>query len=367
MTLLGNQMQPDASELRSFYESLAPRHLQPLWTQNRDLMPTHPTPAALPWRWDWRTLRDRISEAGRLVSIDRGGDRRVLALANPGLKGRPFATSTLWGAVQYLGPGEGAPAHRHSQGAVRFVLEGSGVWTTVNGDACDMAPGDLVLTPSWTWHDHRSGSDHAMIWFDGLDMPLVDGLDAQFFELDPSDDFQDIDGRNLSLDIVGDHPRLTADPLPPSPDEAFSPTLVYRWQDTEAALAGALAKADGGVAQLSFVSPVTGRALMPTLGCSITRVAGGARTRPLRSTGSSIFVVRSGSGRSVIGGVEISWQDGDMFVAPSWSAVEHHADSSSDLFAVTDRPALEALHLYREEYFDSPQAITKRFDEPLGA
>ena len=77
------------------------------------------------------------------MTIERGGDRRVLALANPGLAGLPYTSSTLWGAIQYLGPGEAAPAHRHTPSAIRFVMVGSGVYTTVNGDACDMEPGDL--------------------------------------------------------------------------------------------------------------------------------------------------------------------------------------------------------------------------------
>ncbi|MGH9300162.1 MAG: cupin domain-containing protein, partial [Acidimicrobiales bacterium] len=247
MALLGSKL-PDHG-LSEFYDSLGASHLQPLWTQNRSLMPGEPRPSTLPWLWPWEVLRDRVSEAGRLVSIDRGGDRRVLSLANPGLGGRPFATSTLWGAVQYLGPGEGAPAHRHSQGAVRFVIEGSGVWTTVDGDACDMAPGDLVLTPAWTWHDHESGSDGPMIWFDGLDMPLVESLDAQFFELDPAGDYQQVRGRNLSASSAGAS-GLAERAVPPSPDEAHSPLLIYRWSETTAELDRALEAGGGTVARV---------------------------------------------------------------------------------------------------------------------
>ncbi len=117
-----------------------------------------------------------------MIGIDRGGDRRVLSLSHPDLGGLPFATHTLWGAVQFLGGGELAPAHRHSPAALRFVLEGSGVWTLVNGDPIRMAPGDLVLTPSWTWHEHHNPGPGPMIWFDGLDVPLVRNLDAVFFE-----------------------------------------------------------------------------------------------------------------------------------------------------------------------------------------
>lgn len=353
--------------LAAFYDGLGPSHLQPLWTQNKSLMPTEPAPRAVPYLWRWADLREQMVTAGRLVSIDRGGDRRVLALANPGLGGRPFATSTLWGALQYLGPGEGAPAHRHSQNAIRLVLEGSGVWTTVDGDACDMEPGDLVLTPPWTWHDHRSSSDEPMIWFDGLDIPLVEALESQFFELSRDGDYQEVLGRNLSVAGGDGRPGLAPTARPPSPDEAHSPVLVYRWEETSLALDAQLGAADGdpGVAELEFVSPETGGSVGPTLGCRITRLEAGASTTPVRCTGSSITVVRSGEGRSIVGGVEMTWSSGDMFVTPSWVPVEHHADRRADLFAVSDRPALQALHLYREARDEEGQAVVHRF-EPAG-
>ena len=170
------------SELEQFYAELTQHNLQPLWTQAKDLMSKHPKPEAVPWLWRWETLRRLAARGGELVGIERGGERRVLSLSNPGLNGLPFATPTLWGAVQYLNPHESAPAHRHTAAAIRFVLEGDGVWTTVNGDACDMHPGDLVLTPAWTWHDHCNDGDKTMIWFDGLDLPLVNAIDAMFYE-----------------------------------------------------------------------------------------------------------------------------------------------------------------------------------------
>ncbi|MGH3327905.1 MAG: cupin domain-containing protein, partial [Streptomycetales bacterium] len=172
----------DSPELLAFYDEIDGYHLQPLWTQTGDLMPFHPRPDAVPWLWRWKRLKPLAERAGELVPIERGGERRVLALSNPGLGGRPFATPTLWAAVQYLGPRESAPAHRHTPGAIRFVLEGEGVWTLVNGDPCAMAPGDLILTPSWNWHEHHNPHDHPMVWFDGLDIPLLKALDAVFYE-----------------------------------------------------------------------------------------------------------------------------------------------------------------------------------------
>ena len=170
----------DTPDVDGLYADLAAADLQPLWTQPGLLTRT---PNRLrPHIWRWKTLRDLAERSGNLVGIDRGGDRRVLSLSHPDLGGLPFATHTLWGAVQFLGAGELAPAHRHTPAALRFVLEGSGVWTLVNGDAVHMAPGDLILTPSWTWHEHHNPGTEPMIWFDGLDLPLVQSLDAIFFE-----------------------------------------------------------------------------------------------------------------------------------------------------------------------------------------
>ena len=225
----------EQSRLDQFYADLETDDLKPLWPIAMQLMPLEPKPRAVPWLWRWKTLRELAERAGELVTIERGGDRRVLSLANPGLGGLPYATPTLWGAVQFLNGGEHAGAHRHTPGAIRFVLEGDGVYTTVNGDACDMHPGDLVLTPSWTWHDHNSSGDAPMIWFDGLDMPTVNALDAIFFENYPNEMLQPVEARNRS------ERRFPGTGLLPAgtraqPGPSHSPLLAYRRADTDAAL-----------------------------------------------------------------------------------------------------------------------------------
>ena len=169
-------------ELEAFYTDLASSDLHPLWTITEELLTHTPQPKAVPWLWPAKTLRAMADRALELIPVERGGERRVLSLGNPGLGGQPYAAGTLWGAVQCLRPGELAPAHRHTPGAIRFVLQGHGVFTTVNGDACDMHAGDLVLTPSWNWHEHTGGDESGMLWFDGLDLPMVQALDAIFFE-----------------------------------------------------------------------------------------------------------------------------------------------------------------------------------------
>ncbi len=344
------------SELEKFYADVAARDLQPLWTQTRNLMPDEPRPAAKPWLWRWQDVRPLCERAGRLVPIERGGERRVLSLSNPGLGGLPFATPTLWAAFQYLGPHESAPAHRHSPGAIRFVIEGEGAWTTVDGDACDMTPGDLVLTPSWCWHDHKNASDRPMIWFDGLDMPTVIALDGVFFEPHP-DASQPITGRNLSERKFADGGRSPNGER----DKLHSPLLVYRWRDVDDALGAALEASDDPQATIAYVSPLDGAPVLPTLGCAMTRLRPGRATRPIRRAGSSVHVVFRGRGASVIEGQRFAWQAGDSFAVPSWAAVEHEASEPADLFSIDDRPIFEKLGLYREAVLDRPQSVVGEF------
>jgi len=344
-------------EYDEFCGALAATDLQPLWKINKKIMPRQPHPKTLPWLWKWSTLLPLAQRAGELITIDRGGDRRVLALCNPGLNGMPYTSTTLWGAIQYLGPGESAPAHRHSPGAIRFVMEGDGVWTTVNGDACDMTPGDLILTPNWHWHDHTNAGPRPMIWFDGLDLPLVGWMEAVFFELYPND-LQPIERRNGSERLFG------TGIVPTSAEEGslHSPLLRYPYVQVDARLDTMLEETGSDVASLRYVNPLNGRSPLPTLGLEMVRLREGARTPPYRKTGSSIVVVFRGKGESIIGGQRFEWGEKDIFVVPSWATVEHVASEATDLFVTTDRPVLEALGLFREELLDEPQGVTDSFE-----
>jgi gentisate 1,2-dioxygenase len=340
-----------------FCGALAARDLKPLWKIAKQLMPEVPLPTTQAWLWKWEDVLPLAKRAGELITLERGGDRRVLALANPGLKGLPFTSTTLWGALQYLGPHESAPAHRHTPSAIRFVLTGAGVYTTVNGDACDMEPGDLILTPIWNWHDHNNRSDEPMVWFDGLDLPLLTTLESIFFENHP-DQLQPVDGHNLSeqgFTGVGLREIGASSPI------GHSPLLRYRWSETERTLE-ALHRAHGwSMVSLEFVNPLTGAPAVSTFACEIHRLYPGARTATRRKTGSSVYVVFQGSGYSVINGVRFEWGPGDIFVTPSWASVDHEAGEQADLFAISDRPVLQALYLYREEELTEGQEIGGTF------
>ncbi|MFF1422751.1 cupin domain-containing protein [Streptomyces sp. NPDC058280] len=348
-------------QLASLYTDLAAVDLYPLWTITRDLLTPTPRPRSVPWLWRARVLTELAERALRLVPVERGGERRVLSLGNPGLAGQPYAAGTLWGAIQCLGPGETAPAHRHTPGAIRFILSGDGVATTVDGDVCDMHPGDLILTPSWNWHDHSSTSDGPMLWFDGLDLPMIEALDAVFFEPYPDVRQPGAEPHNRSEAEAGPGPRFVSGAVRDVLTAEHSPLLVYRWSDTDRELSRLAAESGAPLVSLEYVNPETGASVLPTMSCGMHRFVPGAKTLPVRRTGNSVFVVHRGSGWSVIDGQRFDWSAGDMFVVPSWAAVEHTSGEGADLFSISDTPVLRALGLHRELTLDAAQQVTGVF------
>lgn len=338
--------------------ALAAKDLQGLWSLQTRLMPETPLPTTLPWLWRWDTLYALAEKAGRVVTLDRGGDRRVLALVNPGLGGLPFTSTTLWAAIQYLGGRESAPAHRHTPSAIRFVMQGSGAFTTVNGDACSMQAGDLVLTPNWMWHDHTNTGDDPVVWFDGLDLPLVTALESIFFENHPAAS-QEVVGHDLSQ-------RSLATPGFRDANEAANtarPTLLrYPWEETDRALNELHDSKGGLIISVEYVDPISGRSAAPTFKCEMTRLFPGGRTTTTQKTGSSVYVVYRGSGRSVVGGQVFEWSQGDIFVAPSWAPIDHQASSPvADLFVISDQPVLEALGLFKRRELPAAQPVESTF------
>lgn len=346
----GDSVGAQNEQLGQMYDAFQQADVQGLWTMPGLLTPV-PRPSAVPHRWDGRTLRALADQARELVSIDRGGDRRVLACVNPGLGGAPYATNTLWAAVQALGPGERAPAHRHTPAALRFVLSGDGVWTAVDGDPLSMSTGDLILTPSWTFHEHFNPGTSPMTWLDVLDLPMVAYLDAVFFEAGAGEPVSGQPARSDAEHWFGGGPGLL--PLPGRTHavagRSRSPLLAYRWVDTDRALNGQLAQQPDRIAAVRYADPSTGRDVMPTLRCEMFRVPPQASPERWRQTGSRVLSVLNGLGHVRVGDQSFPLAPGDIIAVPSWTPIVFEADSTLDIFSVSDEVVLEALGLSRRE------------------
>ena len=345
----------DEKRLDQLYHDFDTAHLNPLWTQIDDLMPMTPTSKAVPFVWKWSTLYPLAQRAGELVPVGRGGERRAIALANPGLGGAPYATPTLWAAIQYLGPEETAPEHRHSQNAFRFVVEGEGVWTVVNGDPVAMRRGDFLLTPGWHFHGHRNDTDRPMAWIDGLDIPFAHYTNTGFFEFG-SDTVTDTSTPKISRsERLWAHPGLR--PLVGLDAETSSPIAAYRWEHTDAALREQLSLEDEGYratiepghAAVRYTNPTTGGDVMPTIRAEFRRLRAGTHTRARRDVGSSVFQVFDGTGRFRLYDKDFDVHVGDLIVIPSWTPWSVEAGTDLDLFAFSDAPIIERLYYHRSQ------------------
>lgn len=355
----GAHQPPVTPALEELYRGFERELLVPLWTEIGDIMPPHPRSRAVPYLWRWSRLRELAAEAGQLVPVGRGGERRAIALANPGLGGRPFATPTLWAAIQYLLPGEDAPEHRHTQHAFRFVVEGESVWTVVDRDPVAMRRGDFLPQAGWHWHAHHNATTEPMAWLDGLDIPFQCAIESQFFEpgRDEISDAERITPDRSWSERQWGHPGLR--PVSVGSLAPGSPLLAYRWEHTDRALTEQLESVGGtvepGHAAVRFTDPATGADVLPTIRAEMHRVARGVETVLVRETGSSVYLVFDGAGSATVGDRTWSVSRGDLFVVPSWQPFSVRAEAGTsdsgalDLFRFSDSPIFEALHLDRRE------------------
>ena len=339
------------AEFEKLYLEMDQNHIKPLWRAESSILPRSPHPQAVPWLWKWSRLHELASRSGELVTIDRGGDRRALGLSNPGLGGRPYATPTLWAAIQWLNGHEVEPAHRHSSQAVRFIIDGRGAYSTVEGDKIYLERGDFSISPPWCWHDHGSDGDGPTVWMDGLDIPLNNYLDAPFFEQAADEKQKVTEVVNCSILKYGVGQLRPAWELPV---QEYSPISTYKWETTERALQD-LAKVDSSPfddVALEYTNPHTGRPVMDTMTAWIQMLRPGIHTKAHRQVNSAVYHVFEGEGATVIGGVSFDWEQGDIFVIPSWLYHEHINKSASEraiLFSIQDTPVMKALGKYREE------------------
>ena len=298
-------------------------------------------------RPSWSIRRIISLTAGRLITAEKA-ERRVVVLENPGLKGRSQITTSLYAGVQIILPGEVAPTHRHTASALRLIMEGKGAYTVVNGERVEMHPGDFIITPTWSLHDHGSDGSTPVIWLDGLDVPVVNMLSAGFSE-------DEGNGRQTVTRTEGDSLARYASGLVPVnyvPNGVASPVFWYPYSRTREALerlrqSGTWDAAEG--LRLAYTDPTTGQSPIRTMGAFLQLLPKGFEGTSLRSTDGTVYSVVEGRGTVQVG--EERWEVAprDVFVIPSWA---WHAFSASEdliLFSFSDRPLQQALGFWREQ------------------
>jgi gentisate 1,2-dioxygenase len=278
-------------------------------------------------------------------------ERRVLMLVGPqaaAVGGAAGTTTNLNANVQILMPGETARPHRHSMNALRFVLEGEGAVTVVDGKTCMMAKGDLITTPGWSWHEHKHLGADPIIWLDVLDASLHRYLGTAIFQPGPP---------NALPSTTPDSAYASAGFLPDGIEgTAGSPLFRYPWTAARSAVAAAPIGRDGA-RRVRYANPLDGGPCTAFLDCYLTEIAPGSPTRPFKTSANAVCAVVEGAGASRIGETVMPWKANDIFSMPQGNWIAHEAHGGpARLFIVTDREVYKRLGLLTEDYGGEPAA-----------
>jgi gentisate 1,2-dioxygenase len=338
------QIKQDRQE---FYRRAATVSTAPLWEVLHGLVTERPRSPYVPAHWSYQRVRPYLLEACKLISTEES-ERRVLVLENPAFPGKSRVLRSLFAGLQIILPGEVAPAHRHVASALRFIIEGRNAYTAVDGERTMMLPGDFVITPSWTWHDHGNESDAPMVWLDGLDMHLVNMLDASFRENFPASRHELTRPEGSAYAEAG-HNLL---PIDCHSRSITSPIFNYPYRVTREALDGLARQRDPDAChgyKMRYTNPLTGGSAMPTMSTAMQLLPKGFRTSGFRCTGSTVYVIVEGEGSVTVGDRSFEWLPHDVIAVPSWNLVTFAARSEAVIFSYSDRVVLEALGIYREQ------------------
>jgi gentisate 1,2-dioxygenase len=332
---------PNRARLSS---EIAQLNMKPLWERVMRLKPGTP---AQPVIWRWRDVQPYLMRAAELITT-KEAERRVLMLENPALKGTTFATTTLYAGLQVILPGEIARTHRHAPNALRFIIEGEGAYTAVEGERVMMKPGDFVTTPNWMWHDHGNVGSEPVVWLDGLDLAFANLFGAHFREEYPEE------SQPVTRAEGDAGARYGANLLPVEYHQKglATPVLSYPYERTREALEQL---ARGGKPhpvhgyKLRYVNPATGGHPFPTMAVFMQWLPKGHAGSRGRSTDGAVYCVVEGRGNAVIGETRFDFSPHDVFVVPSWEPFQFTAGTDCVLFSYSDRAAQEALGFWREE------------------
>ncbi len=332
-----------------YLDQLTGKNLAPLWPSLRNFLPYgKPDRACKPVYWAYEDVRPLLMQAGDLTPIEKA-ERRVLILANPSLDpATARATPTIYLGFQLIKPGETAPNHRHSPSAVRFVTEGEGGFTVVDGEKLPMERGDLILTPAGLWHEHGHGGKGPVVWLDALDLPMVYWVEASYcIEGEPQAIRNRADRSQSDYRRAGLLPFAALD----RPRDNY-PLLRYPWRDVRAALTDMASHAAHDEAlHLAYVNPETGRECLPILGFSALALRPGEVLKPRRRSASQVLHVVEGRGEACIDGVDMEWGESGTIAVPTHADVEIRNASPNEmafLFIIDDAPMQRKLGFYEE-------------------
>jgi len=311
------------SDLARFSKEIAALDMKPLWERVMRLAPGTAARAAI---WRWQDTRPLLMRACELITAKQA-ERRVLMLENPALPGTTFITPTLYAGLQAILPNEIAPTHRHTPNALRFIMEGEGAYTAVDGERIAMRAGDFVVTPGWTWHDHGNLGTKPVVWLDGLDTAFANLLGAHFREdyLEESQPASGPEGASV-LSYPYERTRELLEKL----SKAGEPHPSHGWK-------------------LRYTDPATGRDPFPTMAAFMQQLPKGFAGSSCRSTDGAVYCVVEGRGGVHIGAAHLEFAPHDVFVVPPWEPYRFSATADCVIFSYSDRAAQEALGFWREE------------------
>jgi len=344
---------PHSTPLREqLYRDMDLLNLTPLWEELHALVPQQPASPCVPALWKYDDVRPFLMRAGEAITAEEAV-RRVLILENPTLRGQSCITQSLYAGLQLILPGEVAPSHRHTQSALRFIVEGSGAYTAVDGERTTMRPGDFIITPSWTFHDHGHDGSGPVVWLDGLDIPMIRFFDAGFAQNDNSRSQVVTRSEGTSLARYGHN---MAPVRHDAPFGGTSPIFSYPCERSREALDRLERDApidDWDGVKLRYLNPLTGGAPMPTMAAFMQKLPAGFSGKPWRQTDGAVYSVVEGRGEVVVEAGERSWHlafgPRDHFVLPSWHTARFVSEPGCVLFSFSDRPVHQALGIHHEE------------------
>jgi len=315
-----------------YVAALRGANLVPLWPALRTLLPpSKPHTTTKTTHWSWAAIRPLLLRAGALTPIEKA-ERRVLVLANPG-RGLDSlqASSVIYLGMQLVLPGETAPNHRHTPNAARIVVEGEGACTVVSGERCEMRHGDLVLTPSGMWHEHRHEGRGPFMC---LDISYVIQGDAQRGE-----------ARGSAYAAPGVVPRIGG-----VRTNARHPLLRFPWTQTREALRSlASATPKDRLVEVAYVNPETGGDALDTIAFSALMLRAGESRRLLPASPARVFHVVEGAGRCRVDEHTLAFEQGDTFCVPGFAHIELDNDDAREalcLIVADESPVHRKLGVY---------------------